>query len=275
MTVGIHNLAWWARDYAYAAGRQIRALTSRASPQGFQTGDQCPVVVIPGIYERWQFLQPLICRVHEAGHPVYVVRKLSWNTASVPDAARHVADFIAEEGLEGVVLLAHSKGGLIGKFVMIAHDVDVRILGMIAVAVPFSGSTYARYMLAPSLRSFAASNVHITGLNRNTETNRKIISIFSRFDPHIPEGSALSGARNIEIDTGGHFRLLADSRVAAAVMTKLSGFGHPLTRPDDDPRAHSTNVGPVYRLGPRSGPGRRAETRGRGLAADEYGWGAG
>lgn len=124
---------------------------------------------------------------------MYVVRKLSWNTASVPDAARHVADFIAEEGLEGVVLLAHSKGGLIGKFVMIAHDVDVRILGMIAVAVSFSGSTYARYMLAPSLRSFAASDVHITGLNRNTETNRKIISIFSRFDPHIPEGSALSG----------------------------------------------------------------------------------
>ena len=244
MTVGIRNLAWWARDYAYAAGRQIRALTSRSSPQEFQTGYRCPVVIIPGIYERWQFLQPLIRRVHEAGHPVYVVRKLSWNTASVPDAARHVADFIAEEGLEGVVLLAHSKGGLIGKFVMIAHDVDVRILGMIAVAVPFSGSTYARYMLAPSLRSFAASNVHITGLNTNTETNRKIISIFSRFDPHIPEGSALPGARNIEIATGGHFRLLADSRVAAAVMAELAGFGHPQTPPGDDP------PGPVSERGP-------------------------
>ena len=233
MTIGIRNLGAWALDYAYAAERQLRALTSRSSPRGFQTGERCPVVVIPGVYERWQFLQPLIRRVHEAGHPVYVVRKLSWNTASVPEAARHVADFIATEGLQDVVLLAHSKGGLIGKFVMVAHDVDARIRGMIAVAVPFSGSGWARYMLSPALRSFAAGNVHIMGLNTNTETNHRISSIFARFDPHIPEGSFLAGARNIEIDVGGHFRLLADSRVAAAVMAELARFGRPSAPPGD------------------------------------------
>ncbi|WP_105035793.1 esterase/lipase family protein [Cryobacterium aureum] len=227
MTVGIRDLLSWAQDYAYAANRQLRALTSRESPRGFQTGDGCPVVIIPGVYETWKFLQPLIKRVHDAGHPVYVVDRLSWNIASVPDAARHVADFIADEHLTDVVLLAHSKGGLIGKFVMIGHDADSRIAGMIAVAAPFSGSTYAKYMLPPSLRSFAARNKHIIGLNENTKTNRKITSIFARFDPHIPEGSALAGARNFEIDTGGHFRLLADVRVIDAVMTVLAGFGHP------------------------------------------------
>ncbi|TFD57400.1 alpha/beta hydrolase [Cryobacterium suzukii] len=227
MTVGIRDVQWWVRDYAYAATRQVRALTSRARPDGFKTGDQCPVVIIPGIYETWKFLQPLITRVHDAGHPVYVVDKLAWNIASVPDAARHVADLIAEQRLTGVVLLAHSKGGLIGKFVMIGHDADSRIAGMIAVAVPFSGSSYAKYMLPPSLRSFAASNEHITGLNENTVTNARIASIFARFDPHIPEGSTLAGARNIQIDTGGHFRLLADVRVVDVVMTVLAGFGHP------------------------------------------------
>ena len=227
MAVGIRDLLAWAQDYAYAADRQFRALISRSSPRGFQIGDGCPVVIIPGVYETWKFLQPLIKRVNDAGHPVYVVDRLSWNIASVPDAARHVADFIAGESLTDVVLLAHSKGGLIGKYVMIGHDTDSRIAGMIAVAAPFSGSTYAKYMLPPSLRSFAASNKHITGLNENTETNGRIISIFARFDPHIPEGSALAGARNIEIDTGGHFRLLADVRVVDAVMTVLAGFGHP------------------------------------------------
>jgi hypothetical protein len=225
MTVRIRAVQWWVRDYVYAAKRQMRALTSRSRPGGFQTGDLCPVVIIPGIYETWRFLQPLITRVRDAGHPVYVVGKLSWNTASVPDAARYVANFIADEHLTGVVILAHSKGGLIGKFVMIENDADARIVGMIAVAAPFSGSGYARYMLAPSLRSFAASNEHITGLNKNTETNRKIISIFAGFDPHIPEGSALAGARNIEIKTGGHFRLLADWRVADAVTTALADLG--------------------------------------------------
>lgn len=230
MIVGVRNVKWWARDYAYAAKRQLRALTSRSRPGRFQTGDRCPVVIIPGIYETWRFLQPLITRVHDAGHPVYVVDTLAWNIKSVPDAARHVADLIAEERLTGVVLLAHSKGGLIGKFVMIGHDADSRIAGMIAVAVPFSGSSYAKYMLPPSLRSFAASNEHITELNQNTETNSRIASIFARFDPHIPEGSALPGARNIEIDTGGHFRLLADRRVVEAVMTVLAGYGQPHDR---------------------------------------------
>ncbi|TFB71366.1 alpha/beta hydrolase [Cryobacterium glaciale] len=227
MTVGIRDLLSWAQDYVYAAERQLRAITSRSGPRGFQTGDGCPVVIIPGVYETWKFLQPLITRVHDAGHPVYVVDRLSWNLAPVPDAARHVADLIFEERLAGVVLLAHSKGGLIGKFVMTGHDAGSRIAGMIAVAAPFSGSSYARYMLSPGLRSFAASNEHITGLNANTETNRKITSIFARFDPHIPEGSALAGATNIEIDAGGHFRLLADVRVADAVLTALAGFGQP------------------------------------------------
>ena len=226
MTVGIRDLLSWAQDYAYAADRQLRAITSRPGPRGFQTGSACPVVIIPGVYETWKFLQPLITRVHNAGHPVYVVDKLAWNVRSVPDAARHVADLICAERLTGAVLLAHSKGGLIGKFVMVAHDADSRIAGMIAVAAPFSGSAYARYMLPPSLRAFAASNEHITALNASTDTNRKITSIFARFDPHIPQGSALAGATNIEIDTGGHFRLLADARVAEAVMTVLAGFGH-------------------------------------------------
>ncbi|SEN70377.1 alpha/beta hydrolase [Cryobacterium sp. TMT1-3] len=225
MTAGILDLVSWAQDYAYAAERQLRAFTSRPSPRGFQTGTACPVVIIPGVYETWKFLQPLITRVHDAGHPVYVVDRLSWNLASVPDAARHVADLIAAERLEDVVVLAHSKGGLIGKYVMVGLDADSRIAGMIAVAAPFSGSAYARYMLSPSLRAFAAGNEHITGLNTNTETNRRITSIFARFDPHIPEGSALAGATNIEIDTGGHFRLLADARVADAVLSALAGFG--------------------------------------------------
>lgn len=227
MTVGIRDLLSWAQDYAYAAERQLRAITSRSGPRDYQAGRACPVVIIPGVYETWKFLQPLITRVHDAGHPVYVVDRLSWNLASVPDAARHVADLIREERLAGVVLLAHSKGGLIGKFVMVGRDADSRIAGMIAVAAPFSGSVYARYMLSPSLRAFAAGNEHIAGLNTNTETNRRITSIFARFDPHIPGGSALAGATNIEIDTGGHFRLLADPRVADTVLTVLDGFGQP------------------------------------------------
>jgi hypothetical protein len=39
--------------------------------------------------------------------------------------------------------------------------------------------------------------------------------VYGRFDPHIPEGSELVGAKNVRLETGGHFRILAHPRVLA------------------------------------------------------------
>ena len=44
---------------------------------------------------------------------------------------------------------------------------------------------------------------------------RRLRRTLPDLDPHIPEGSALPGATNIELDAGGHFRILADPRVIA------------------------------------------------------------
>lgn len=53
----------------------------------------------------------------------------------------------------------------------------------------------------------------IVGLAGQSGVNARIVSVFGEFDPHIPEGSELPGARNVRLDTGGHFRILADSRI--------------------------------------------------------------
>jgi hypothetical protein len=47
--------------------------------------------------------------------------------------------------------------------------------------------------------------------------NARIVSIFGLFDPHVPEGSELPGAKNVRLETGGHFRILAHPRVLAEV----------------------------------------------------------
>jgi alpha-beta hydrolase superfamily lysophospholipase len=68
------------------------------------------------------------------------VALLQRNRFDVPTAARLVADHIAAARLNSPVIVAHSKGGLIGKYVMLALDPDERIDRMIAVCTPFSGS---------------------------------------------------------------------------------------------------------------------------------------
>lgn len=216
MTSPLRIAAWWVRDYAYALLWQARALVNRVDPRSFLSGDRAPIVILPGVYETWKFMQPLIVAVHGRGHPVHVLPVLRHNRRPVDDAASHVTAYLAEHDLRGCVLLAHSKGGLVGKRAM-ALDVEAgRIDSMLAVATPFGGSTYGRLMVLPSLRVFSPRSATIRALGKALDINARIVSVYGRFDPHIPEGSELAGARkNVRLDTGGHFRVLADPRVIA------------------------------------------------------------
>lgn len=213
----IRKAGWWVADYAYAAWRQIRAFTTRPDPRGFLSGDGAPILIIPGVYEPWRFLLPLIRDLHGRGHPVHVVDPLRNNRVPVTAGARIVEEYLARQGLERVTVVAHSKGGLIGKHIMTFGSGAHRIRAMVAVAAPFGGSRYARFLLSPTLRSFSPHDATLQRLACDARANARIVSVFARFDPHIPEGSELAGARNVRVETGGHFRILAHPRTIAVV----------------------------------------------------------
>ena len=55
-------------------------------------------------------------------------------------------------------------------------------------------------------------------LGNEHSVNGRIVSVFGRFDPHIPDGSALDGATNVLVPASGHFRVLGSRRTHAAVI---------------------------------------------------------
>src|SRR5690606_19667464 len=97
-----------------------------------------PVVVLPGILEPWTYLAPLGNWFAGRGHPVHYVETLGWNLADVERSARRCLAVLHEREVDGAVLVAHSKGGLVGKAVLALSDAPV---GMVTVATPFGGST--------------------------------------------------------------------------------------------------------------------------------------
>lgn len=206
---------WWALDYAYAALWQTRAVVDRTDPERYLSGSATPVVIVPGVYETWRFMQPLIQHIHGEGHPVHVISLLQYNATPVHEAALLVGDYLKRNDLHDVVLVAHSKGGLIGKYVMTFGSEASRVRAMLAIAAPFGGSRYARWFLGPSVRMFRPEDQTIIALHARSDADARIVSVYGRFDPHIPEGSMLLGAKNVELDTGGHFRVLAHPRVMA------------------------------------------------------------
>ncbi|WP_026532782.1 esterase/lipase family protein [Arthrobacter sp. H41] len=210
----------WALDYAYVGFWQVHGFLFRADPARYlhpdpeeAQADRLPVLLIPGIYERWQFLRPVADHLHSAGHPIHVVRQLGYNLGTIEDMAILVGRYLEQQNLENVVVVAHSKGGLIGKFLMTMPHQAGRVNCMVTVNTPFSGSIYANFFVLPSIRAFAPGNRTLQLLRENIESNTRITSIYGKFDPHIPGGSFLEGARNVQLETMGHFRPIADPRV--------------------------------------------------------------
>lgn len=210
------HLALRVADYAWIARQQVGTALVRMPPESWSAGSGTPIVLLPGVWERWPIMAPLADRLNAVGHPIHVVPGLGFNRRPILDAAARVAARLDELDLNAAVLLAHSKGGLIGKAVLLG-PAGHRVKRLIAISTPFGGSWYAGFMLVPSLREFRPRATTIATMAGQLEANVRITSIFGTFDPHIPEGSRLPGATNVEIPVEGHFRPLADERVAGAV----------------------------------------------------------
>ncbi|MCU1635219.1 MAG: alpha/beta hydrolase [Cryobacterium sp.] len=208
---------YWLLDYLYVGFWQVHGSLFRADANKYLVGERAPVVLLPGIYETWQFMRPVADLLHERGHPVHVVTELGWNRRTVVDSAQIVAGLMTSRKLSNVIIIAHSKGGLIGKYLMMSPENANRINRMVAIASPFSGSSLARYTVLPSLRAFLPTDPMIQMLVQEQFVNARITSIFGIFDPHIPGGSSLPGATNIQLPVAGHFRIMGDPRLLDAV----------------------------------------------------------
>ncbi|WP_169581931.1 MULTISPECIES: hypothetical protein [Microbacterium] len=254
---GLRRALWWTSDYIYAARRQLAILRPpwtirghRRTPGAWhvESGSLPEVVLLPGVYEHWTFLRPLGDALAAAGHRVQVVHGLGVNRRAISETADRLERLLAELPVPpaGRVLVAHSKGGLIGKHLLIttgaAMDAAVEassggdpaqaaadapqergrtplgILGLVAVATPFGGARRARLFIDPSIRAFLPADETIVMLGRETSVNGRIVSVFGPYDPHIPEGSALEGATNIAVPTPGHFRVLSSPKTHTAVL---------------------------------------------------------
>ncbi|WP_022889198.1 esterase/lipase family protein [Agromyces italicus] len=221
-------LRWSLLDYLDAAGRQLRVLTRPKPPASWSRGDlsKPTIVLMPGVYEHWSFMSSIGDTLNAAGHRVRVVHGLGANIAHIPETAARVERALGRvpTPAAGQVVVAHSKGGLTGKWMLMREDAEaLGLLGLVAIATPFNGSSLAAYMVDPSLREFDPVGPVIGHLTGGASANSRIVSVYPAFDPHVPEGSELVGAVNECVPVAGHFRVLGAPQTAAAV---IAGIAH-------------------------------------------------
>ncbi|QWT23757.1 alpha/beta hydrolase [Subtercola sp. PAMC28395] len=238
---------FWMLDYAYDVCDEFRGLFR--SPTTFETVADVkaseslnqpegpnqlavpnpsegirPIVLVPGVFEKWHALYGVALGLKSAGHPVYFVPQLGRNTDPIAETASRVAQLLDEKNLRDVVIVAHSKGGLIGKYLMMRCDPQHRVAGLVAINTPFSGSVWGRLVRIPSIREFDPADLTVTFLAGEADVNSRIVSIFGSFDQNVPEGSELAGAKNIQLPVAGHSRILSTAILRRTVVDEVTSL---------------------------------------------------
>lgn len=220
MADSARHALWWAQDYAWAAFAAAATLAAPTSPEHYAAGDRRPVMVLPGVFESWRFLRPLIQHLHHQGHPVQVIEELGANRLPIAGGAALVLDALRHRGLTDVMVVAHSKGGLVGKLAMLRDD-QRRISAMVTICTPFAGSSRAKLLALAGTAELLPDAALIRSLAEQHQVDHRITAISVRYDQHVPEGTALVGAHNVTLPFTGHFRASAHPATMAAIAAAL------------------------------------------------------
>lgn len=210
-------------DYAFVWRVHLVPRSGRVVPARWRHGDRAPVLLLPGVYETWRHLRLVGERLSDLGHPVVVVPGMRHNRQPIPETAEAAQRILDAHDLRGVVVVAHSKGGLVGKSMMVGTDVGGRIDRMVAVNSPFSGTRWSRVLPNPALRAFSPSDAALLQLAEQLEANERVTSMASRFDAHVTEGSVLPGAVNVTFPVDGHFRPLGNPECVDMIVAAVEG----------------------------------------------------
>lgn len=209
-------------DYAWAWKLRATRVGRGPDPAALLSGTKRPVLLLPGVYETWHFLEAAGRRLHGLGHPVHVIPTFGHNLRPIPEMAELALEYLVDTNLMDVAIVAHSKGGLIGKTLMLSDAGGPRIASMVAVNTPFAGSDYAHLLPIHTLREFVPTHETIVTLSGRDDANHRITSIYSSWDPIVPNGSRLASATNLEIPMTGHFRILDRPDVLDAIARAVA-----------------------------------------------------
>lgn len=222
----VRNLKHWIADYLHAIHRMGHVFIVQKPPAhylGYTKENKAPIILIPGMFSKWNFLKSIADPLSLKGHPIYVLGHLGYNTQEIHHASKLVHDFIEEKGLDKIIVVSHSKGGLVGKHVLAFHNRQNKVKKLITIATPFGGSEIAKIAPLKSVRELVPESEIIQTLQQKKEVNNKIVSIFGVFDNHVwPESSCrLEGAKNIQVNAYGHHKILASKEVVEAVLVEV------------------------------------------------------
>jgi len=218
----------WSEDWKCILKGELDSMRNSNPPKeylGFTKKGYPPVVLLPGITRKWGFLKKLADKISEAGYPVYALPDLKRNMMSIPRSARIVEKLLASQNIKGAILIGHSKGGLVAKYLLAKSSERKNIRAATTIATPFLGSEIARLSLSKAYQELTPESKIVRELAKNRAINRKIYSLIPVYDNLLPQQkSYLPGGHNLIINARGHHTIVFDPRTIKIILGILNQY---------------------------------------------------
>ncbi|MFO1462474.1 MAG: alpha/beta fold hydrolase [bacterium] len=204
-----------------------------------------PVLLLQGYGGTRRVFQVLEQRLRRDGFSVFSLNLGgifdTFNTKPIPDLAQLVSKKIETlykryDIREKLVIIGHSKGGLIGRCYLKDFNGHRRVKTLITMGTPHNGNPWAMLglltplaFLTESIRQMTPMSPFIRRMNRTPwPEGVKVISIYSKGDTVCPYPSAILKSqhhriKNLEIDDVGHVEFLMKKRVYWVIRRELLG----------------------------------------------------
>jgi pimeloyl-ACP methyl ester carboxylesterase len=220
----LDSVFWGVRQIDGAFGMREWLTTSRLrthySPRstGWRSGGPV-VLVLAGLATPWRFRRPVLNALSDRGYRVVVLPQLGWNLRPVAELAATVERYLdAHPELGRVLIVGHSKGGLIAKQVLLDDLAGDRTIGAVAVAAPFGGARAARFVhgshpITREMIGLRAGTPMQLAFAMRDGADARIASIMPLYDQIVGIPGKLRAGRNLTVRALGHNLLLADRRV--------------------------------------------------------------
>lgn len=195
-------------EYLLIIKLKLRSYRIKQPPEQWTYGQKGDVLLIHGWNETWSYLLEVGNFINWLGYRVHICDNIDRNRGHIYVNAQKVNDLIIEKGLDNLILVSHSKGGLVAKALIDKMPAGEKVVRSISIASPYNGS-YWGYLRVGRLGDLVPGSEFILSFNE-IKDNRKIVSIRSKVDNHvIPfDSPILPNATNIQLPIIGHTSVL-------------------------------------------------------------------
>jgi predicted alpha/beta hydrolase family esterase len=160
--------------------------------------------------------------LNREGYRILTIDILNWNLHSIYKGAERLQSFLKKNDLHDLIIIGHSKGGLVLRKAIEDQETSKRINKLFTVCTPHHGTIYGYFRIV-FLNELIPDGQLCIDLQKHSKDNSRIINIMPAFDNHImPNRNAiLENATNITLPIIGHTRILESKELAETILKYL------------------------------------------------------